>query len=67
MYTKHVSDIIQRHGMSHHSYANDTQLYMKMNHSNYDWKDGLARIESCVSEMREWMNQNTLKLNDDIT
>ena len=28
MYTKPVSDIIQRHGLSHHSYADDTQLYM---------------------------------------
>ena len=25
-YTNHVSDIIQRHGLSHHSYADDTQL-----------------------------------------
>ena len=43
MYTKLVSDIIQRHGLSHHSYA-------------YDWWDGLAHIELCVSEIREWMN-----------
>ena len=62
MYTKPVSDIIQRHGLSHHSYADDTQLYMTM-----DWRDGLARIELCVSEIREWMNQNMLKLNDDKT
>ena len=34
MYTKPVSDIIQRHGLSHHSYADDTQLYMTMDHSN---------------------------------
>ena len=32
MYTKPVSDIIQRHGLSHHSYADDTQLYMTMDH-----------------------------------
>ena len=64
MYTKPVSDIIQRHGLSHHSYADDTQLYMTMDHSNNDWRDGLARIELCVSEIREWMNQNMLKLND---
>ena len=25
------------------------------------------RIELCVSEIREWMNQNMLKLNDDKT
>ena len=69
-YTKPVSDIIQRHGLSHHSYADDRmymQLYMTMDHSNYDWRDGLARIELCVSEIREWMNQNMLKLNDDKT
>ena len=28
MYTKPVSDIIQRHGPSHHSYAEDTQLLL---------------------------------------
>ena len=65
MYTKPVSDIIQRHGLSHH--ADDTQLYMIMDHSNNDWRDGLERIERCVSEIREWMNHNMLKLNDDKT
>ena len=67
MYTKPVSDIIQPHGLSHHSYADATQLYMTMDHSNNDWWHGLARIELCVSEIREWMNQNMLKLNDDKT
>ena len=67
MYTKPVSNIIQRHGLSHHSYAEDTQLYMTIGDSNYDWRDGLVRIELCVSEIREWMNQNMLKLNDDKT
>ena len=33
-----------------------------MEHSNNDWRDGLARIELCVSEIREWMNYNMLKL-----
>ena len=32
-----------------------------------DWRDGLAHIELCVSEIREWMNQNMFKLNDDKT
>ena len=58
MYTKPVSDIIQRHGLSHHSYADDTQLYTTMDHSNNDWRYGLARIGLCVSEIRKWMNQN---------
>ena len=36
MYTKPVSDIIQWHGLSHHSYGDHTQLYMTMDHSNND-------------------------------
>ena len=65
MYTKPVSDIIQRHRLCHHSYADDTQLYiMTMAHSN---NDCLTRIELCVSEIREWINQNMLQLNDDKT
>ena len=67
MFTKPVSDIIQRHRLSHHFYADDTQLYMTMGHSNNDWRDGIVRIELCVSEIRERMNQNMLKLTDDKT
>ena len=67
MYTKPVSGIIQWHGLSYHSYADDTQLDMTMDHSNNNWRDGLARIKLYVSEIREWMNQNMLKLNDDKT
>ena len=67
MYTKPLSDIIQRHGLSHHYYADDTHLYMTMDNSNNNWRDGLTRIQLCVSETREWMNQNMLKLNDDKT
>ena len=40
---------------------------MTMDHSNNDWRDGLTRIELCVSEIKQWMNQNMLKLNDDKT
>ena len=46
MYTKPVSDIIQRHGLSHHSYADDTQLYMTMDHINNDWRDW--HVLNCV-------------------
>ena len=74
MYTKPVSDIIQWHGLSHHSYAYDTQLYMTMDHSSNDWRDGLARIELCVSEIREWVcwswmmtRQNSLCLHTNIS
>ena len=40
---------------------------MPMDQSDNDVRDSLASIELCVSEIREWMNQNMLKLNDDKT
>ena len=40
---------------------------MTMDHYNNDWRDGLARIELRVSEIKAWMNQNMLKLNNDKT
>ena len=65
-YTHLVRDIIQWHGLSHHSYDDDTQL-PNMYHFNHDWRDGLASNELCASEIREWLNQNMFKLNDDKT
>ena len=40
---------------------------MTMGHSNNDCRNGLARIELCVPENREWINLTMLKLNDDRT
>ena len=40
---------------------------MTMDRSNNNWRDVLARIQLCVSEIRKWMHQNILKLNDDKT
>ena len=41
--------------------------YMTMDHSNNNWRDGLVRIQLCISEIKEWMYNNMLKLNDDKT
>ena len=40
---------------------------MTMDHSNNNWRYGLAHIQLCVSEIKEWMKQNMLKLNDEKT
>ena len=49
-------------GLSHHSYADDTQLYMTMDHSNNNWWDGLARISIvCNLKLGSGMNQNMFK------
>ena len=63
MYTKPVSYIIQRHGLSHHSYADDTQLYMTRDHSNNNRRDGLARIQLYVSEEKKLIGRIVLHKN----
>ena len=66
MYTKPISDIIAGHGLSHHYYADDTQLYIAIEHSA-NLHSELLRMEQCVADIRNWMRHNMLKLNDDKT
>ena len=42
-------------------YADDIQIYMHCRHS--DVTTAASRIESCVMEIRDWMDSNLLKLN----
>ena len=51
---------------SHYSYADDTQLYTAIEHSANIHSE-LLRIERRVADIRNWMRDNMLKLNDDKT
>jgi hypothetical protein len=64
-YTGPVGKICDKHGISYHFYADDSQLYLVFNPQD----EGVARsrLESCISEIRIWMMQNHLKLNDSKT
>ena len=56
---------MERHGITFHCYADDTQLYLE-----FDLKDtdslfsALEKIEICIKAIRDWMTQNLLKFND---
>ena len=68
IYTTPLGRIIQRHGLTYHLYADDTQLYMAFKPIDVTSKcDAISRIEACVADIRIWMNDNFLKLNDDKT
>ena len=54
MYTRPIGDIIRRHGLSYHIYADDTQIYVFFDVDGVD--DAVARIEACAAEIRLWMN-----------
>ena len=68
IYTTPLGRIIQRHGLTYHLYADDTQLYMAFKPYDVTSKyDAISRIEACVADIRIWMNDTFLKLNDDKT
>ena len=64
-YTKPLSAIAKKHGVSIHLYADDTQLYVSCEPENA--QAALLRLEGCVQDIREWMCTNNLKLNDSKT
>ena len=50
---------------SYHFYADDSQIYVSFKPAQNDADYALKKLESCVTEIREWMTDNFLKLNDD--
>ncbi len=54
--------------MGYHFYADDSQIYLSFCADNLvDQIEGFSHIEACADDIRNWMYQNKLKLNDDKT
>ena len=67
-YTRPIADIIRRHGIPHHFYADDTQLYVSFRPRDAASREQtVARVEACLCDIRAWMAAHYLKLNDDKT
>ena len=66
MYTSPLKDIIQKHGISCHTYADDTQLYLTFR-PGVDINNVCSRLEECICDIKRWMLCNKLKLNDEKT
>ena len=65
LYTADVGAVAQRHGVSVHSYADDTQLYASCPAA--DASTSAARLLRCIDDIDRWMSSNRLKLNADKT
>ena len=68
IYTLPIGNIARTHGLNVHFYADDTQLYMAFDPTDHeDTTSVLTRVENCISDIRTWMVDNKLKLNEDKT
>ena len=65
MYSKPLLSLIEHHTVSNQSFADDTQLYDSSSPSEIH--SVVQNVEDCISDVKVWMNQNQLKLNDDKT
>jgi len=60
MYTKPFGEIIKRHNIKYHCYADDTQVYMTLKPSD-EWNNSQSSFEVCIEDISIWMNKNILK------
>jgi hypothetical protein len=65
LYASPVSDVINRHAMLHESFADDTQVHQSAPIAEIDGL--MARTQECIADLKVWMTQNKLQLNDDKT
>ena len=65
LYTKELENIAKYHGFDIHIYADDTQLYFTFDSD--DQSNIEFRAMTCMQEIKKWMLQNFLQLNDSKT
>ena len=65
LYTHPISEIVSYHSLSHHSFSNNNQLYKSGNITQLP--EIIHSTQSCISDVKAWMINNQLKLNNDKT
>ncbi len=64
LYMLPLGDIIRKHGVSFHCYADDTQFYIS---SRPDETYQFAKRTECIVDIKNWMTSNFLLLNSEKT
>ena len=68
MYTTPLGNIIRKHGLNFHLYVDDTQLYISFQPgASVSKETAISYLQTCIKDIKIWMTNNLLKLNDDKT
>ena len=65
LYTAELFDVVAECGLTAHSYADDTQVYLSG--AAADATDLVNRFSVCIDRINHWMKSNRLRLNADKT
>ena len=64
LYTSPLNEVLRRHNMNFHFYADDSQVYFSFDSNS---SVIVPRIEACLHDIATWMSLSKLKLNGDKT
>ena len=64
LYVQPIGDIIRKHELKYHQYADDLQLFGHFPLDALSLSTAVHRIEQCIDELKEWMTSNYLQMND---
>ena len=64
IYTQPLGELIRRHSIGHHTYADDTQLFLSFHPCEENFISVIKRLEECAADVQSWMTANNLKLNE---
>ncbi|KAL9952999.1 hypothetical protein ACROYT_G040346 [Oculina patagonica] len=65
VYASALFDVVRKHLPTVHCYADDSQLYISFSPKEQSGQaDAIAAIEHCTQDIRQWMSQDKLLMND---